>query len=77
MRGSKSIEERLLILNSVKKIIFVSKWVKQRFFLGIDKKFQNKTKIIYPSVNKQKITKKNKYIVFVGKLNSSKGLRYI
>ena len=55
------------------KIIFVSEWSRDRFFIDIDKKLQTKTEIVYPSVNKQKKTKKNKLIIFVGRLNYSKG----
>ena len=73
MKGSKSIKERLKLLNSVEKIIFVSEWVKNRFFLDIDEKLQTKSEIVYPSVNKQKKVKKNKNIIFVGRLNHSKG----
>ena len=73
MNGSKSINDRLRILNSIDKLIFVSEWVRNRFFLNIDKKLQNKTEIVYPSVYKQKTVKKKKNIIFVGKLNHSKG----
>jgi len=73
MNGSKKISERLLILNICEKIIFVSEWVRNRFFLDIDKKLSTKTQVIYPSVNPQTISKKNKIITFVGKLNHSKG----
>ena len=73
MKGSKTTSERLKILNSVDKIIFVSEWVRERFFLNIDKKLQSKTEIVYPSVHKQKATKKKKNIIFVGRLNHSKG----
>ena len=73
MKGSKSINERLFILKNVEKIIFVSEWVRNRFFLDLDIKLADKTEVIYPSVNKQKIVKKNKYITFVGRLNYSKG----
>ncbi len=73
MKGSKSITERLNLLNSVEKIIFVSEWVKNRFFLNIDEKLQTKSEIVYPSVNKQKKVKKQKKIIFVGRLNHSKG----
>ena len=73
MKGSKSINERLLILKHVDKIIFVSEWVKERFFSGLDKKLSTKTEVVYPSVKKQKIFKKSKNIVFVGRLNQSKG----
>ncbi len=73
MNGSKTIQQRLNILDLVEKVIFVSEWVKDRFFDGIDHKLQTKTEVIYPSVNKQRSTNKKKNIVFVGKLNKSKG----
>ncbi len=73
MKGSKTIKERLKILNSVEKIIFVSEWVRDRFFLEIDHKLRTKTEVVYPSVNKQKNIKKKKNIIFVGRLNHSKG----
>jgi len=73
MNGSKTIEDRLTILKNTEKIIFVSQWVKYRFFLDIDLKLNTKTEIVYPSVYKQKAKKKYKYITFVGRLNYSKG----
>ena len=73
MKGSKFINERLKILNSVDRLIFVSEWVRNRFFLDIDKKLQSKTDVIYPSVHKQKPSIKKKNIIFVGRLNHSKG----
>ena len=73
MKGSKSVKERLKILKNVEKIIFVSEWVRERFFLDIDQKLQTKTEVVYPSVNKQKKIKKEKNIIFVGRLNYSKG----
>ena len=73
MKGSKTIKERLFILKSVEKIVFVSEWTRERFFVDIDKKLQTKTEVIYPSVNKQKPKKKEKIITFVGRLNYSKG----
>ena len=73
MKGSKSIKERLYILKNVEKIIFVSEWTRDRFFIDIDKKLKTKTEVVYPSVNKQKKSKKNKLITFVGRLNHSKG----
>jgi glycosyltransferase involved in cell wall biosynthesis len=73
MKGSKTIKERLRILKSVEKIIFVSEWVRDRFFLNLDRKLQTKTDIVYPSVNRQKKNRKMKNIVFVGRLNYSKG----
>ena len=73
MKGSRKISERLKILNSVDKLIFVSEWVRDRFFLDIDKKLQTKTEVIYPSVHRQRPIKKKKNIIFVGRLNHSKG----
>ena len=73
MKGSKTIKERLFILKNVEKIIFVSEWTRDRFFIDIDKKLKTKTEVVYPSVNKQKISKKIKLITFVGRLNYSKG----
>tara|TARA_Y100000992_G_scaffold249280_1_gene181031 strand:+ start:312 stop:2429 length:2118 start_codon:yes stop_codon:yes gene_type:complete len=74
MKGSKSVSERIFLLNKVDKIIFVSKWVQNRFFEGIDQKLIDKTEVVYPSIHKEKkLLKKNKNIVFVGKLNDSKG----
>tara|TARA_B100001057_G_scaffold244255_1_gene244559 strand:- start:1422 stop:3536 length:2115 start_codon:yes stop_codon:yes gene_type:complete len=74
MKGSKTNFERLYLLNNVDKIVFVSKWTQARFFKGLDQKLLNKTDVIYPSVHKEKkIFTKSKSIVFVGKLNVSKG----
>ena len=74
MSGSKTINERLFILENVEKIIFVSKWCQKRFFINVDKKLIAKTEIIYPSINKSKKIKiKDKYITFVGRLNETKG----
>jgi glycosyltransferase involved in cell wall biosynthesis len=73
MKGSKTIKERLFILKNVEKVIFVSEWVKKRFFEDLDLKLSTKTEVIYPSVYKQKAKKKYKYITFVGRLNHSKG----
>ena len=74
MNGSKTSSERLNLLINLDKIVFVSKWVQDRFFIDLDKKLSDKTEIVYPSVHKvNKIIKKEKKITFVGKLNTSKG----
>ena len=74
MNGSKTSSERLNLLMNLDKIIFVSRWVQERFFIDLDKKLLNKTEIVYPSIHKliKKNLKQNK-ITFVGKLNKSKG----
>jgi len=74
MKGSISRKERLELLNRLEKIIFVSNWVRNRFFKNIDKKLIHKTEVIYPSIDTiKKIPSKEKKIIFVGKLNVSKG----
>ncbi|MDA9725623.1 glycosyltransferase [Candidatus Pelagibacter sp.] len=73
MKGSKTISQRVFILNNVEKIVFVSEWVRERFFLDIDDKLRSKTEVVYPSVNRQRPIKKRNNIIFVGRLNQSKG----
>ena len=77
MKGSKSISERIYLINNVDKIIFVSKWVQNRFFNGIDKKLIDKTEVVYPSIQKKNLLKKDKNIIFVGKLNGQKDMIFI
>ena len=72
MSGSKLISERKEILKRVEKIVFISKWVKKRFFEGLNEQ-DDKTEIIYHSVYKRKKRSKKNQIIFVGKLNHSKG----
>ena len=73
MSGSKTISERKEILNKIDKLIFISEWVKKRFFKGLEDLSTNKTEIIYHSVEPRKKIKKYNYITFVGKLNYAKG----
>ena len=74
MKGAKSINERLYLLKNVDKIIFISNWVKKKFFKGLPNLSENKTQIIYHSIDPiKKNTIKKKQIIFVGKLNESKG----
>ncbi len=74
MNGSKTINQRLNIISTVEKIIFVSEWTQKRFFVDLDDKLKTKTEVVYPSVNtKKKISKKKNFITFIGKLNDSKG----
>ena len=74
MKGAKSVDERIYLLENVDKIIFITEWVKKRFFKDLPNLSNNKTQVIYHSIDpiKKKI-KKNKQIIFVGKLNESKG----
>ncbi len=74
MKGSITTKERINLLRISDKIVFISEWIKKRFFENLKEYPDSKTKVIYHSVYKQKkICKKNKYITFVGKLNTAKG----
>jgi len=77
MNGSKSIQDRLFLLNNIDKILFNSKWSQKRFFINIDNEdlLKQKTSVCYQSTSKVKINfkKKQKIISFVGKLNKAKG----
>ena len=75
IRGSKTVKERLNILEKTDKIFFVSAWTKKKFFEHLPIKTKSNCEILYPSMNKIKYFNKykKKQIVFTGKLNSSKG----
>jgi glycosyltransferase involved in cell wall biosynthesis len=78
LRGSKSVKEKIEILERCDEILFVSNYVKQRFYYNLSNYLPIKGKVVYPATDyyrhnfKTKI-KKKKIIIFVGKLNSSKG----
>ena len=72
--GSETLDERKILLDRCEKLIFVSNWVKEKFFEKFEKKNHPKCEIIYPSINRlKKFPKKSNVISFVGKLNRSKG----
>ena len=77
MNGSKNKSERLNLLNICSKIIFNSEWSKKRFLKGLGKFYEKSTKlqVVHQSINREKVnlSKKEKLITFVGKLNSAKG----
>ena len=81
LRGSRSDNEKISIMENCEKIVFVSSYVKDRFYNNINNLLPIKGDIIYPSTNyynhnfKKKL-KKEKIIVFIGKLNSSKGYNF-
>lgn len=74
LRGSKSVEERNLLNNRCINI-FLSKYIKNCFYSGLENKYNKKNSdIIYPGVKKiNKIKNKKKIILFTGKLNEAKG----
>ena len=74
LRGSKSVKERLFLLNNLDKIVFVSEWCKRVFFNGLKIKISYKAQVVYPGSNcLKKVPKKDNLIIFAGKLNYSKG----
>lgn len=77
MEGSKTLSQRLYLINNVDKLFFNSKWSQQRFFLDFEKPklYIDKTTVCYQSTNKVLINfkKKEKLISFIGKLNTAKG----
>jgi glycosyltransferase involved in cell wall biosynthesis len=81
LRGSRSISEKINILEHCDKIIFVSSYVKKKFYSNLNEFLPVKGEVIHPSTNyynhdfKKKL-RKQKIIVFIGKLNSAKGYNY-
>ncbi len=77
MNGSRSVKERLHLIENLDKIIFNSEWTKKQFLKDLPKLFFkiDKLIVIYQSTNKPIINlkKKEKIITFVGKLNKAKG----
>jgi len=77
MKSSKSSNDRINLIKKTKKIIFNSNWTKKKFIQGlkINNKLKEKLDVVYQSTSIKKInfTKKKKFIIFVGRLNSSKG----
>jgi len=72
--GSKTVSERKELLNKCEKLIFVSYWVMEKFFEGLNHKSNQKCIVIYPSIQPmKKFPNKKNIISFVGKLNKSKG----
>ena len=77
MNGSKSIQQRLFLIENLDKIIFNSEWTKKQFLFDLPKIFTKikKLSVIYQSTSRLKIDlkKKEDIITFIGKLNSAKG----
>jgi len=77
MIGSKSVNERLFLLEKCKIINFNSEWSKKQFLTDLPNIYvkSDKLKVIHQSTKKNtvNIEKKQKIISFVGKLNSAKG----
>ena len=77
MEGSKSIQDRMYLIDNIDKLIFNSVWSKNRFFLNLNMNISNlkDVNVCYQSCNKVKIDfrKKENIITFIGKLNRAKG----
>jgi len=74
LRGSKYVYQRMYLLKNLDRIIFVSEWTKRQFFKNLPVLDSEKCLVIYPGSNLiKKVPKKKNNIVFVGKLNQSKG----
>ena len=76
MKGSKTINQRLKILHEASGIVFVSKYLRDRFLSGITESFDN-IFVIPNSLDENlavKIEKKEKYILFVGRIVREKGV---
>ncbi|MDC0984017.1 glycosyltransferase family 4 protein [Candidatus Pelagibacter sp.] len=76
LRGSISLKERDKIINGCDKVIFISRWIQQRFFTSFKNANLSRTLIIPHGINKNVKTNlldKEKNILFVGKLNHAKG----
>ena len=74
LEGSSTVKQRIRLLEICKQIYFVSSWVEDKFFEGIEKNYYSNYKTVYPSINRIKtFPKKENLIVFSGKLNAAKG----
>ena len=74
LRDSDTIEKKKFLLNNCNKIIFVSEYLKKRFFNNLNTSHKNNVEVIGNAIDKlKKFPKKEKLIIFSGKLNKSKG----
>lgn len=72
--GSRSVKDKEYIINNCDKIIFLSKWIKNKFVKGLKINNSSKFFIFYPGVKSlTKFPKKKNLVIFVGKLNKDKG----
>jgi glycosyltransferase involved in cell wall biosynthesis len=76
LRGSIYLKEREQIIKGCYKVIFISRWIQQRFFSSFKNANLTQTIIIPHGINKKNkinLSNKKKNILFVGKLNHAKG----
>ena len=62
MSGSETVLERMYLLKTVDKLIFNSKWCRDKYFINLDNKIEllNKTTICFQSASKTKVNFKEK-----------------
>ena len=65
LRQSKYLKEREYLIDICSKIVFVSRWIQQRFFSGFKNSNYIKTSIVYCGVNIPKFKKLKKKIFYL------------
>ena len=75
MKGSKSIEDRINLLNKVEKVYCVSNFIKNKFLSGINHN-HTKVTVLYNGIERvlNKFPRKKKEVVFVGRIVEEKGV---
>ena len=74
LRDSNTIDKKKFLLDNCNKIIFVSEYLKKRFFSDLNINHKNNIEVVGNAIDKlKKFPKKEKLIIFSGKLNKSKG----
>jgi glycosyltransferase involved in cell wall biosynthesis len=76
LRGSVNTEDREFIIKNTNKIVFISRWIQKMFYSKLKNVDISKSMLLHHGINKKKninFNKKEKNILFVGKLNRSKG----
>jgi glycosyltransferase involved in cell wall biosynthesis len=76
LRGSETVKERESIINITNKLIFNSRWTQKKFYSGLKNIDISESLILPHGIEKLRninLSKKEKNILFVGKLNKSKG----
>lgn len=72
--GSITLNDRKFLYEKVDKLVFLSVWMKDQFFKDLKITDTNKINIFYPGITVlKKFPSKKNIILFVGKLNHSKG----
>lgn len=76
MRKSETINDRYYIIDNTFKVVFISYWIQKRFYSGL-KNIDISKSVLIPhgveKINSNKLKNKKNNILFVGKLNKSKG----